>query len=169
MKSMILRPAIIATLTLGAALGLAGCSSYDSGYGYSRVSLGYGSAYRPYYGWYDGYYYPGTGYYIYDRSGSRYRWSDRYRNYWESRRPSRGYRDNWSEYRRERRDDRREWRQERREDSREWRRDRPRGSPGMAAGPARGSPRQAALPPLAETTSRRPVDGGGSLRRSRSG
>ena len=125
MKSSILRPAIIAL----AALGLTGCSSYGNGYGYgySRVSLGYGNygGYsRPYYGWYDGYYYPGTGYYIYDRSGSRYRWNDRYRNYWESRRPSRGYRDNWSEYRRERRDDRREWRQERREDSREWRRDR---------------------------------------------
>ena len=128
MKSMILRPAIIATLTLGAALGLAGCSSYDDGYGYSRVSLAYGNAYPSYYGWYDNYYYPGTGYYIYDRSGSRYRWNDRYRTYWEARRPSGRYRDNWSGYRREwrqeRREDRREWRQERREDTREWRRER---------------------------------------------
>ena len=101
MKSMILRPAIIATMTLGAALGLAGCSSYDDGYGYSRVSLAYGNAYPSYYGWYDNYYYPGTGYYIYDRSGSRYRWNDRYRTYWEARRPSGRYRDNWSGYRRE--------------------------------------------------------------------
>jgi hypothetical protein len=124
MKSTILRPAIIAV----AALGLAGCSSYDDGYGYgySRVSLGYsnyggyGTPY--YYGWYDGYYYPGTGYYLYDRYGSRYRWSDRYRNYWEARRPSgRSYRDNWSGYRQERREDRRDWRRDRREDNREWR------------------------------------------------
>src|SRR5690554_8135295 len=116
MKSMIVRPALIAL----AALGLAGCSTYDSGgYGYSRVSVGLASSY-PYYGWYDGYYYPGTGYYIYDRSGSRYRWSDRHRRYWEVRRPSRGYRENWSGYR----SDRRAWGQERREDTREWRRER---------------------------------------------
>ena len=119
MKSMILRPAIIVL----AAFGLAGCSTYDSGYGHSRISLGYGSS-SPYYGWYDGYYYPGTGYYVYDRSGSRHRWNDRYRRYWEARRPSRGYRDNWSEYRQERREDAREWRRERREDRREWRQDR---------------------------------------------
>ena len=120
MKSMILRPAVIAL----AALGLAGCTSYGNGHGYSRLSVGYGNTYRPYYGWYDGYYYPGTGYYIYDRYGSRYRWSDRHRSYWKARRPSRGYRDNWSEYRRERREDRRDWRRDRREDAREWRRER---------------------------------------------
>jgi hypothetical protein len=134
MKSMILGPAIIAI----AAFGLAGCSSYDHGYGYNRVFLGYGTYSRPYYGWYDGYYYPGTGYYIYDRYGSRHRWSDRYRNYWEARRPSRNYRDNWSgyradrreyredrrEYRRDRREDRRDFRRERREDRRDYRRDR---------------------------------------------
>ena len=129
MKSTILRPAIIATMTLGAALALAGCSSYDDGYGYgyNRVSLGYGS-YAPYYGWYDNYYYPGTGYYIYDRSGSRYRWNDVQRRYWEARRPSGRYADNWSGYRREyrpeRRADAREWRRDRREDRREWRQDR---------------------------------------------
>ena len=139
MKSTILRPAIFAI----AALGLAGCSSYDDGYGYSRVSVGlggyggyggygnHGSYNRPYYGWYDGYYYPGTGYYIYNRYGSRYRWSDRYRNYWESRRPSGRFRDNWDgyyaerrEYRRDRRDDRRDFRRDRRQERRDWRRDR---------------------------------------------
>ena len=116
MKSTILRPAVIGV----AALGLAGCNSYYDdgyGYGYNRVSVGYSNYYRPYYGWYDNYYYPGTGYYIYDRYGSRYRWSDRYRNYWEARRPSGQYSDNWSGYRRE-------YRQDRRQDSREWRRDR---------------------------------------------
>ena len=103
MKSMILRGAVVAV----AAIGLAGCTAYDN-WGYGGVSVGYGSGYyEPYYGWYDGYYYPGTGYYIYDRYGSRHRWSDRYRRYWEQRRPDRGYRDNWSGYRAERRADRR--------------------------------------------------------------
>ena len=98
MKTSILRPVIVAS----AALVLGACSSYgDNRYGYSGASLGYGSRYNstPYYGWYDDYYYPGIGYYIYDRSGSRQRWSDRHRNYWEARRPSRGYRENWSGYR----------------------------------------------------------------------
>ena len=126
MKSTILRPALIAI----AALGLAGCSSYYDdgyGYGYNRVAVSYGNYHRPYYGWYDNYYYPGTGYYLYDRYGSRHRWNDRYRNYWESRRPSGRYRDNWDGYqahRREWREDRREWRQDRREDRRDWRRER---------------------------------------------
>ena len=138
MKNFLLRGAMVAV----AAIGLAGCTAYD-GYGYSGLSIGYGNYggyhrpyYRPYYGWYDGYYYPGTGYYIYDRYGSRYRWSDRYRSYWEARRPTYRYRDNWSGYHAERRDDdRREYRQERwddhrayraerREDRRDYRRDR---------------------------------------------
>lgn len=120
MNSIILRPALIAV----AALGLAGCSSYDRGYGYSRVAVGHSNYARPYYGWYDGYYYPGTGYYVYDRSGSRYRWSDRYRGYWEARRPSsRSYRDNWSGYRQDRRDDRRDWSRDRRGETRERGRD----------------------------------------------
>jgi hypothetical protein len=72
---------------------------YGAGYGYGSP-YGYGGYGSPYYGWYDSYYYPGTGYYVYDRSGSRYRWSDAQRRYWESRRPSSGARvlDNWSRY-----------------------------------------------------------------------
>lgn len=120
MRNTIGRTALIAA----AALGLAGCSSYYDDYygrGYSRVALGYSSGYyQPYYGWYDGYYYPGTGYYLYDSYGSRHRWDDRYRSYWEARRPSGNYRysDNWNDYRREyrrdRRDHRRDYRRERR-------------------------------------------------------
>ena len=87
------------TLAAAASLGLGACSTYDDGrYGYSRVSVGlnYGS---PYYGWYDGFYYPGTGYYIYDRRGYRQRWSNRYRDYWVARRPGgRRYVDNWAGY-----------------------------------------------------------------------
>lgn len=70
-------------LAVAASLGLAACSS---GYGYSGVSVGYGNAgyYDPYYGggyggygsgWYNDYYYPGSGYYVYSRSGQRHRWS----------------------------------------------------------------------------------------------
>ena len=113
----------LAALTATAAITLTGCSEYYDGYGYgynrpsAYVSYGYSSRpyyygggygsysyYTPYYGWYNNYYYPGVGVYIYDRSGSRYRWNDTYRSYWESRR-SRDYggRENWSGYRYRRR------------------------------------------------------------------
>jgi hypothetical protein len=80
---------------LVSALALGGCT-YD-GAGYGGVNVGYGSGYYyddyPYgsydyapYGWYDGYYYPGNGYWLYDRGGSRHRWSDNQRRYWEQRR-----------------------------------------------------------------------------------
>ena len=107
MKSTILRPALFAAITLGAAFGLAGCSTYHDGYGYGygRVGMGYGGYSRPYYGWYDNYYYPGSGYYIYDRYGSRHRWNDQHRSYWESRRPSGHHRDNWSGYQQQHRND----------------------------------------------------------------
>lgn len=93
----------IRTVVLLAAAGtaLAGCSTYGSlGYGGVYASTGYGGGYYddPYYGWYDDYYYPGTGYYIYDRSGARSRWSDSQRRYWEARRRA-GAQDNWSGYR----------------------------------------------------------------------
>ncbi len=88
-----------AALAAVASLGLGACTTYDDyGYPTSRVSVGVGYG-APYYGWYDGYYYPGTGYYIYDRRGDRHRWSNRYRNYWIARRPhDRRYYDNWSGY-----------------------------------------------------------------------
>ncbi|MFL6734824.1 MAG: hypothetical protein ACJ8EY_09015 [Sphingomicrobium sp.] len=118
-----------ALILLTATAGLSGCVGMDPyGYGYgSGVSIGYGnggyyspyggyggyggySAYgspyyasgygSPYYGWYDDFYYPGTGYYVYSRSGSRQRWSDTQRRYWESRRGDRRVSgDNWSGYR----------------------------------------------------------------------
>ena len=131
MKSTILRPILAAA----AVMGVAGCTSYDDGYGYgyNTVSVGYGTpyyggygspyyrtygngyygSYAPsYYGWYNGYYYPGAGYYIYDNYGSRYRWSEPYQTYWMGRRTSgQRYRENWSGYRREgRREYRRDYR-----------------------------------------------------------
>ena len=106
---------------LAAALGLSGCVG---GFGYGGISAGYGDRYddpyyddpynddryyaASYYGWYDDYYYPGIGFYIYDGGGSRHRWNDRHRHYWEGRRGSwegrRGShqaRENWSGYRRD--------------------------------------------------------------------
>jgi len=96
-------PLFKSALLVAATAALGACSTYD-GYGYSGVSVGYGSPYydyypSSYYGWYDDYYYPGTGYYIYDRSGHRHRWNDSHRRYWESRRGQQNRRDNWSGYR----------------------------------------------------------------------
>jgi len=59
---------------------------YGAGYGgypYGYGGYGYGS---PYYGWNDGFYYPGTGYYVYDRDRRPHRWTDAQRRYWERRR-----------------------------------------------------------------------------------
>lgn len=82
----------LAALALGATAGLSACSD---GYGYSGVSVGYNSAgwdpyyggYRadPYWGWNSDYYYPGTGYYVYDRQNVRHRWNDQQRGYWQAR------------------------------------------------------------------------------------
>lgn len=99
-----------ATVALAAGLGLGGCAyspygglgvgvgygnagygnaycdpyydRYCSSYGYSSYGSPYG--YSPY-GWYDGYYYPGTGYYVYDSYRRPYRWSDAQRRYWQDR------------------------------------------------------------------------------------
>ena len=138
---MRLRPRT-ALLALAAGLSLGACSTYDGyGHGYGGVSIGYGSGYydsyydpywdhyasNPYWGWYDGYYYPGTGIYIYDAYRRPYRWNDRYARYWTDRRhywdrrgdwreDRREFRDNWRDFRRDRRTDDRAFRMERRED-----------------------------------------------------
>lgn len=102
-----LTPRIRAALVvLTASAGLAGCANlgpyggigvgvgnpygygsygndpYYSGYGYSS---GYGSGYgyNPY-GWYDGYYYPGTGYWVYDPDGNPRPITERQSSYWGS-------------------------------------------------------------------------------------
>lgn len=86
----------VAGIALGSLLTLGGC--YEDGYGYGGVSAGYGypgygygDPYYGYgYGWYDGFYYPGSGYYIYDRGGHRHRWNDHHRRHWEGRRDHAG-------------------------------------------------------------------------------
>ncbi|WP_088183036.1 peptidase [Sphingobium sp. Z007] len=107
-----IRHRFLAIIGLAGAMTLGGCA-YDDGYGYGGVSVGsgyygnggyyddglYGSPgfYQPgaYGGWYDNYYYPGSGYYIYDRGGRRHRWNDGQRRYWESRRAERGNDGRW--------------------------------------------------------------------------
>ncbi|MBK5265626.1 MAG: peptidase, partial [Alphaproteobacteria bacterium] len=80
---------------LAGLIALGGCS----GYGYGGVSVGtgyygassyYDPGYGGYYGWYDGFYYPGSGYYVFDRQGHRHRWRDNDRRHWEGRRAQRG-------------------------------------------------------------------------------
>lgn len=62
------------------------CDPYYDRYCSSYAYSGYGSryGYSPY-GWYDGFYYPGSGYYVYDSYRRPYRWSDAQRRYWLER------------------------------------------------------------------------------------
>jgi hypothetical protein len=54
------------------------------GYGYGAGYPGYALGYAPYWGWYDNYYYPGTGYYVYDRDRHPHRWTDEQQRYWNA-------------------------------------------------------------------------------------
>ena len=112
----------LAAAMVGAALGVSACTD---GYGYGGVSAGYGGYYGdPYfagyypgyanvgYGWYNGFYYPGTGLYVYDRYRRPYRWNDGQRRYWQGR-PGYGnpqVRSNWADFRRDVRTERRDYR-----------------------------------------------------------
>ena len=98
MKTTLLGGAVIAA----AALALGGCASNGQGYGYGRVAHGYNYPARSYYGWYGNFYYPGNGYYLYDRYGIRHRWNDRERGYWQQRGGGRHHHENWSGYHRDR-------------------------------------------------------------------
>jgi len=96
-----LKTAFLATALVGAT-AIGGCT--DRGYGYSGVSVGYNAGWGdPYWGWYDDYYYPGTGIYVYDRNRHRHAWNDSQRGYWEGRRGNwRGnttWRNNWRDFR----------------------------------------------------------------------
>lgn len=96
---------ILGATLLGGAAALGGCVDDGYGYGGSRVAVGYGNSFgSPYWGWYDDYYYPGTGAYVYDRYRHRHTWNDGQRAYWEQRRGTwRGeqrWRNNWRDFRR---------------------------------------------------------------------
>jgi hypothetical protein len=91
----------IAAATL--ALGACADDMYGPyGYGYGGLSIGYGDyGYAPYgygyggyygggyydpFGWYDDFYYPGTGFYVYDSYRRPHRWSGDQERYWTTRR-----------------------------------------------------------------------------------
>ena len=68
-------------------------SAMAVGYGYGGYGYG-GSVLRRLrlwrlrldpFGWYDDYYYPGTGIYVYDSYRQPHAWNDRQRRYWTSR------------------------------------------------------------------------------------
>lgn len=63
-----------------------GYDPYYSGYGYPYGYAGYGSGfgYDPF-GWYNGYYYPGSGYWVYAPDHSRRQWTDAEKAYWNDR------------------------------------------------------------------------------------
>ena len=111
-----------AAIALVAGVGLAGCAygpygglgvgvGYGNGYGaygydpyysgyspYGYGSYGYGS---PYWGWNDGFYYPGTGYYVYDSYRRPHVWNSRQCSYWTSRQTSATTKSsNWSGFNR---------------------------------------------------------------------
>ena len=102
-------------IVLAAGIGLGGCATYSPfGYG-SGVSIGYGNHgyYDPYYGgygyragyapygWYDGFYYPGAGYYVYDRYRNPYYWNDYQRRYWTVRQRDPSVREVWTDFARD--------------------------------------------------------------------
>lgn len=92
-------------VSIGAGNGYYGDPYYGGygGYGGYGYGAGYGYGMSPY-GWYDGFYYPGTGFYVYDSYRRPHRWSDRHRRYWTQRREqslATGFRriaTNWSEF-----------------------------------------------------------------------
>lgn len=124
---MIARQLRTAALAVCATLGLSACTDgygygggvYSAGVGYyDGYSDGYGGGWGPSYGWYDNYYYPGSGYYVFDRGGRRHTWNNRQRDYWRSRADTREdrreVRQNFRDYRQERRGDRSTYQAERR-------------------------------------------------------
>lgn len=92
----------VAVIAAASSLALAGCvSPYGMGVGYGTDGYyggygnygGYGSyggygpyGANPYGGWYDNYYYPGSGYYVYDQYGRSYPWTSAQREHWENHR-----------------------------------------------------------------------------------
>lgn len=55
-------------------------SYYDCDYGYGFSNIGYGG------GWYDSFWYPGYGFYLFDSYGRRHPMRDHHRRYWGERR-----------------------------------------------------------------------------------
>lgn len=95
----LLRVALIggAVATLGACADGYGYGGGGVAVGYAGYSgpLGYGGDYYggvgyPSYGFYNDYYYPGSGIYVFDRGGGRRLWNDDERGHWQHRGEYRG-------------------------------------------------------------------------------
>ncbi|WP_174297343.1 hypothetical protein [Sphingomonas bacterium] len=85
-----MRHPLIAAALLAVGVGLTGCAhDYGSGYydaGYGGYADGYGDEFgSPYWGWYGGYYYPGSGIYVYDQYRRPFRWNGSQQRYWQGR------------------------------------------------------------------------------------
>jgi hypothetical protein len=96
-------------------------SFYGCDYGYGFGQIGYGG------GYFDNFYYPGYGTWLYDRPGGRrFAMQDRHRQYWGQQRwqYQQQRRANRQDFRQDRRDDRQDVRRDRREDRRDVRQDR---------------------------------------------
>ncbi|TCP34831.1 hypothetical protein [Sphingomonas sp. BK235] len=121
---MTLKQILAAGLLGGLAVVTSACST---GYGYGGLGMGvgsggyyddpyggYGYGYAPsYYGWNNGFYYPGTGVYVYDRYRRPYRWNGDQQRYWQQRRyggDNRAVRSNWRDFRRDVGRERRDYR-----------------------------------------------------------
>lgn len=142
-------------LGYGLGLGSYGYGSPYYGYGGPTFSIGYGTGYSPYYGgfgyspfysgfgygmpygWYDNYYYPGSGYYVYDVYRQPHVMTTTQRQYWVTRSPAlrtgvtTSARPNWSAFnnRQQLRAERQTMREER-QTAREQRRQERRNNPG---------------------------------------
>ena len=91
-----------ALVVMAASAGLAGCtnmgpyggvgvgvgygSPYGYGYGHGYGNPYYGSYYGgyPYFGWHDGFYYPGSGYWVYDPWGRPSPINEKQSDYWSN-------------------------------------------------------------------------------------
>lgn len=96
--------------------GYGGLSVGYGSYGYSPYGYGYGGYYGPAYygrgyydpfGWYDDFYYPGVGIFVYDSYRRPHRWSGDEERYWTHRRSNWQVRsgtswdrENWSRFNR---------------------------------------------------------------------
>jgi len=90
---------------------------YACDYGYGFANIGYGG------GWYDQYYYPGYGIYVFDRGGRRHAMRDHHRHYWARQRATYGgHHARDRDHHRGQRADRRDWRKDDRGRTRDSRR-----------------------------------------------
>ena len=96
---------------------------YACDYGYGFANIGYGG------GWYDQFYYPGYGIYIFDRGGRRHAMRDSHRRYWARQRAEYGGHHARNRHP-QRRTERRERRYERGDGMRDQRRGQYRDNPG---------------------------------------